>query len=257
MLSLYAWRAVALFHQIEATKEGLARTVGQWPDARAPRIETDPGNGLNPEGLLINIARSLAEELGLESTKLQINTLIRTGMMNAPYSEFDGALDQLAVRIQDDLRTKHFLFVPVEMAEYWGKKDGFGLGAKFKGALPEIESAGNCLAIGEGTACVMHLSRAMDAVLSVLAKRLKITIGPKDTWGVILNAMSGKINAMGQSTQKEKTRRDKWSETRVHLFHVKEAWRDRSFHNKTRYSAARAKEIYEAVRVFMSGFAAL
>lgn len=257
MLSLYGWRVWALLQSIAELKGGLSRTMGAWDDARAPTIETNPDNGINSEGLLINTTRSFADEIGMVATRYQLNTLMVMSMTRAPLSEFLAGMDQLAVRIQEDLKTKPFLFVPAEMAGFWGKKDAFSLGNKFKDALPEIMSAGNCLAIGEGTACVMHLNRAMDTVLTRLARRLRITIGPRDTWGVILNAMSGKINTMPQDTKTEKNKRDKWSEVRVHLFHVKEAWRDRSFHNKENYSPARAKEIYEAVRVFITHFATL
>jgi hypothetical protein len=69
--------------------------------------------------------------------------------------------------------------------------------------------------------------------------------------------MSAKINKMPEGTQRQKDKRDKWSEARVHLFHVKEAWRDRPLHAKQNFSQARAKEIYEAVRVFMNHFAGL
>jgi hypothetical protein len=103
----------------------------------------------------------------------------------------------------------------------------------------------------------MHLARAMDSALGKLAKKLEITIGGKDSWGVILGAMSAKINKMPEGTQPQKNKRDKWSEARVHLFHVKEAWRDRPLHAKQTFSQERAKEIYEAMRVFMNHFAGL
>jgi hypothetical protein len=152
MLSPYAWRVVALFDQISTLKEGLGRTVGGWPNARAPRIETDPDNGLNAESLLINTARTLADELGMESTRLQINTLVTMGMINAPYSEFDNGLTQLAVRIQEDLRSKAFLFV--QHSGIWGQDKLFGekVAKKLKDCARDIRSAGNCLATGEATA---------------------------------------------------------------------------------------------------------
>lgn len=85
MVDIYAWRVVAIFAHIEAIKAGLTRTAG--PDARAPEIETNSENGFNPESLLINIARSLADELGMESTRLQLNTLVVMGIQ-ADANEF-------------------------------------------------------------------------------------------------------------------------------------------------------------------------
>jgi hypothetical protein len=48
--------------------------------------------------------------------------------------------------------------------KYWDKEHLFGetVSQKFKDASGDIESAGNCLALGQGTACVFHLMRAMD-----------------------------------------------------------------------------------------------
>jgi hypothetical protein len=62
---------------------------------------------------------------------------------------------------------------------------------------------------------------------------------------------------MPEATPRQKNKRDKWSEARVHLFHVKEAWRDRPLPAKQRYTPPRAKEILDAVAVFMAHFATL
>jgi hypothetical protein len=145
------------------------------------------------------------------------------------------------------------------MVPYWGKKDLFGeeVGKKFKRALPDIENAGNCLAVGQGTACVFHLMRAMDIALHRLASRLRIKIGPKDTWGQILNKIDPRIDAMAEKTQRQKTRKERWSEARTNLFHVKEAVRDPSSHAKRSYTARQATDVMKAVEAFMAHLASL
>jgi hypothetical protein len=251
MMDLWGYRIAATLQQLKELQQ-----YSKQPDidlnATCPTLD-----GSNIAGVTINIAASLAEELDLESSKNQINTLRRMSLFGAKMGDFFREVEQLSRRIEEDLRKRNFLFLTPEIHGFWGRKDAFDLGEKFKEAHADIEAAGNCLAVAEGTACVMHLARAMDAALVKLGKKLKVPINPKDTWGVILNAMSGKINALPQRTQREKDKRDKWSEARVHLFHVKEAWRDRPMHAKQTYTPERAKEIYEAVRVFMAHFASL
>jgi hypothetical protein len=253
MMDVYGYRLVSLTHELNNVEVGLSHLAASDPKAEAPKLN-DEGNWA---GLAVKTAESLALELDLESTKLQIGTIIKADLFRLPLQHFISDVRQLRIRIEEDLRKKQFLFIEAGMQAFWGEKDAFELGRKFKEAHDDIEHAGNCLAVGEGTACVLHLARAMDAILNQLATRLKIKIGGKDTWGVLLSAMSTKINKMPEATQKQKNRRDRWSEARVHLFHVKEAWRDRPLHAKQSYSSPRAGEVYEAVRVFVNHFSTL
>jgi hypothetical protein len=246
-----------------------------------------PGQGLahfpaeSFDGLKNNLStlRDELHKLGMGSAKvciervLEVFATVRRGKLQAqqgPNSQFDGEevvflnvenrgmiqnlVQQATTRIADDFALQSVLIIS---GEFWDKDDDFGLGRKFEPAHRDIKSAGNCLAVGEGTACVLHLSRAMEVALKHLARRFKITIAPKDTWGTILGKMEAPIRALPEATQKQKTKKDKWSETRVHLRHVKDAWRDRTAHGKETFTPARAKEIYEAVRVFMRQLAVL
>jgi hypothetical protein len=216
---------------------------------------------------LLNTASHLAKETGMRSVTDQVSRLRQMiDILDLPLSRIAPECVQLRVRLREELTRKDFLFVSEEMTKLYNESDPrrgaartdpFELGDKFEKAHEDIAGATRCLAVGEGTACVMHLARAMDAVLGKLATRLQIKIGGKDSWGVILNAMSTKINNMPQGTKRQKDKRDKWSEARVHLFHVKEAWRDRPMHAKESFSQERAKEIYEATRVFINHFAGL
>jgi hypothetical protein len=240
--------------QLEDEQERRYQQIEESPRPVAAKLE-DTAQALE----ILEMARQLIDELGLESSSYQLATIYRENDNNGQFArwELSNEITQLQRRIVEEVAKRSFLYIAPGMDKFWGKKDAFNLGKKFKEAHADIEAAGNCLALGQGTACVMHLARAMDAVLGRLAGRLKITVGGKDSWGTILSAMSGKINKMPEGTQAQKTKRDRWSEARVHLFHVKEAWRDRPLHAKQDFSPARAKEVFDAVRVFMSGFAAL
>jgi hypothetical protein len=219
--------------------------------------------------VLLDTISYLAKETGMRSVEDQLRRIKQwTEILELPLNQLAGEFFQLKVRIEDELRRKDFLFISEEMTELYNKSDPrrgavkgtdpFELGDKFKEAHADIASAGRCLAVGEGTACVLHLDRAMEIVLRKLAtKPLKVVIGPRDTWGAILNKMTPEIAKMPERNQQQKTKKQAWSEARTHLFHVKECWRDRPAHGLETYTPARAKEIFEAVRVFMTHLAAL
>jgi hypothetical protein len=106
---------------------------------------------------------SVADQAG------RIHKLIEFGM---PLTEVTQECWQLRVRLQEELKRKKFLFVPEDMAKLYEETDPFNLGNKFDEAHADIKSAAKCLAVGEGTACILHLDRAMEIALRKLASAL-------------------------------------------------------------------------------------
>ena len=121
----------------------------------------------------------------------------------------------------------------------------------------DIERAGNCLALGESTACVLHLLRAMETALRRLSQRLHVTVNPKDTWGMILNRIDDGIKLLPEKNEKQKRKKGQWAECRVNLYHVKLAWRDDLMHGKVTYDEKQARDIMERVKAFMQQLATL
>lgn len=99
--------------------------------------------------------------------------------------------------------------------------------------------------------------RVVEIALRHLSKRLHMQIHPKDTWGMILGKIDPKIQAMPDKTSSQKMKKSRWSEARANLFHVKQAWRDNSMHGNTFYTQQQAKDVFNAVRVFVSHLATL
>jgi len=171
-------------------------------------------------------------------------------------------LDEL-LRVRDDFRhmlsSRHFYSVQPELAEMHGNPELFGaaVARKFQAARDDVEHAGNCLAVGESTACVLHLMRAMETALRRLGQRLGTQINPKDTWGVILKNMDRAIEALPEKTAHQKRKKSRWAESRANLFHVKLAWRDDSMHGKASYDQTQAREIFDRVKAFMQHLATL
>jgi hypothetical protein len=144
-------------------------------------------------------------------------------------------------------------------SELYGKPDLFGpkVAKKFGFAGRDIEHAGNCLALSEPTACVFHLMRAMEGVVRYLAKRLDVTINPKDTWGGILKHMDQGIEKLPEKTAAQKRKKEKWAECRAQLWQLKQAWRDNSMHAKVTYDVREARQVLEHSRTFMQHLATL
>jgi len=166
-------------------------------------------------------------------------------------------------RILNDFRallaSHKFYYLPQSLSRFYGDPLLFGeaIAKKFPAACEDIERAGNCLALGEATACVLHLNRVMEIAVRKLARKLKFEPKPKDTFGSVLRDMAPKIDALPDHTEKLKRKKEKWSECRTNLYHVKNAWRDPSSHGKVSYSEKEALDIITRVKDFTQQLATL
>jgi hypothetical protein len=254
MLSLYAYSFVTLMRSLHVLENMMGNESGANPDARTPPPE--PPNQIS---LSVGVAGSLAEELKLESARLQTNRIMKLMFVRARLSDTLNAITELETRIEEDLRARHFLFVSPELVPYWNKDDLFGpkVSQKFKDCSEDIRRAGSCLAVGEPTASVFHLMRAMEAAVRSLGKRLKVTITPSTTWRKITGEMDAKIKVMPDATDAEKRKKNAWEEARANLHHVGSVWRNNTMHPASSYTQSQALDVFNAVRVFMSGLAVL
>lgn len=157
------------------------------------------------------------------------------------------------------LHNSWFYSLTPQLAKLYGQPQLFGpaVAKKFPGASNDIEWAGNCLALGKPTACVLHLNRVMEIVLHRIARKLHVTPDAKDNMGSILGKMTDPIKNMPDKTETQKRKKEKWAECRTNLYHVKMAWRDPSSHGKQSYDGRQAGDILERVRAFMQQLATL
>ena len=157
------------------------------------------------------------------------------------------------------LHNRYFYSLGPGGSQIYGKPELFGalVAKKFPKARKDIEHAGNCLALGEATACVIHLNRAMEIATRRLASKLHITPDAKDSWGMVLGRMSDPIKAMADNTPTEKRKKEKWAECRANLYHVKMAWRDPGAHGTESYDEKEASDIFRRTRDFMQQLATL
>ena len=169
------------------------------------------------------------------------------------FAKLAKAAEELSSRVEDELHGELFLYIPSNSLGYYSGQDLFGkaVSDKFPNAKEDIESAGKCLAVGQYTACVFHLMRAMEGSVSALSANLSIP-NPEREWGKLLSDIHTEIEKMAKGQT-----RDSWSESHANLYHVKQAWRNKTMHPKSTYTGEQAKEVFQAVRVFMSHLATL
>jgi hypothetical protein len=172
--------------------------------------------------------------------------------------EMRGMIASLRDRLEDELKPQLFLFLQADLHKYLNGVSLLDKRAreKFPTSLPEIRQAGRCLAFGEDTASVFHLMRAMELVVARLCRKLKIK-NLERVWGSLLSEMGGKIKLMPDDTSRRKEKKDAWSEAHSSLYHVKQAWRNKTMHPAKSYTAAQARDVFEAVRAFIDHLAGL
>ena len=136
---------------------------------------------------------------------------------------------------------------------YFKAYESFGPSVEksFPNTREDIECAGKCLALGQGAASVFHLMRAMESAVASLASALSIA-NPDREWGKLLSDIHAEIEKMPKGK-----RRHEWSECHANLYHVKQAWRNETMHPKATYTTQQAREVFDAVRVFMKQLAQL
>jgi hypothetical protein len=250
MLSRYGFRLMSVIDGLRMIDNELTQQINTKP----AQVQFD---SLFYE--IIKDAAKLAKEIDMPSVARQAGRLTRLHLVGRSVMDTRLDVQQLRIRIIEEAKDKHFLFIPDDLVAYWGKSNPFGekVLKRFKNARLDIECAAKCLALGEPTACVFHLSRALEAAVRKLSGRLGITITPQTTWRQLTGSMDGKIKTMPETTDRQKRKKGGWETARANLHHVGSAWRNKTMHPATFYTPSQAIDIFNAARVFMTDLCAL
>jgi len=229
--------------------------------------EMSANKGLDGSGHLASAARDTLSNLkrvciltDMEDVFPEIDRFGAAIEVPTDVKDMASRMRHLRDRLFDDLASEYFVQLRKEHVEFYEQPALFGetVNAKFKVAKDDIRNAGTCLALEQPMATIFHLMRVLEIAINSLARRLKVNVSPKDTWGMILNNMTNAIGKMPEKTPAQKAKKERWSELRTMLFHVKEAWRDNSLHARRKSATlSESREIFDAVRAFMKHLAAL
>jgi hypothetical protein len=180
------------------------------------------------------------------------------------------SLDQIRVGVkvlretmESELRDRQFAFIPPDKAQKLDKldHDWAKVRANFLSAKDDIREAVECYVLGCNTACVFHSMRIAERGLRVLAKDLGVTtIGPQkhplefSEWGLILNAIDGKLKTIQQSPGRnaEKEAHSKfYADAASQANYLNEIWRKEVSHARGMYNAPEALNALMRTHDFM------
>ena len=264
---LYLTTGQALAYAETALEQDRARTGGGVAGHGTSKL--DPHGSAadlveNQCNDVLRIMEPYRDELGPIPTNIEILKVTLQQSRKHHHLELftNDVLDDVR-KIKNDFRALlsqcKFYYLAPAAARFYGHPELFGetVSEKFPAASNDIEWAGNCLALGQPTACVLHLNRAMEIAIHRLAKKLHLQPHAKDNMGSLLANMTDPIKNMPDKTEAQKRKKEKWAECRANLYHVKMAWRDPSSHGKQSYDDKQALDILERVRGFMQQLATL
>lgn len=158
----------------------------------------------------------------------------------------------LVNRFGDEIRARLVFTVSHNRATYFESVEplfGDDVFNAFPSANDDIAEAGACLALDRGTACVMHLMRAVEVGLAALAATLGVP--KKNDWGGYLRGISQELATRATASRARSEDEQFYSEAAASFDYLRRAWRNPTMHVEKSYSAERATEIFEAVKSFM------
>lgn len=122
----------------------------------------------------------------------------------------------------------------------------------FKSSAYDIAEAGKCLALDRGTAAVMHLMRALETPLFLMAAKVRVNTKRRSDWGRILEKIERKLLP---PTNVSKSMRNFLTPAAAQFRVFKDAWRNHAMHARQKYTEEEAAAVYVAVESFMKQLA--
>jgi hypothetical protein len=161
----------------------------------------------------------------------------------------------LKQRLMDELEDILLLQVSSDRAQFYDAAQPFGEGVstRFPEANDDILGASNCLALDQGTACVMHLSRVVEVGLRAVATELGLP--KRNNWGRHLADIESELNNRHKASGSQSKNEQFLSEAAVHIGHIKTAWRNPTMHVDRHYDPDEAMKVFVAIRSFMQHLA--
>lgn len=153
----------------------------------------------------------------------------------------------------DAFEDTRLLLLDSGMQDHYEQEEYFGDEAlnAFPSAYHDVRDCGSCFALGQYTASVYHALRALETPLQLIANNFGVI--KFESWGKALNEVEALVR-----NRENPQKIPNWSEVADfytdainHLFAVKNAWRNYTMHNKSRFDEKEAEEIIMSVRAFM------
>lgn len=171
--------------------------------------------------------------------------------------DMTGRIGETLRAIQAEMTNSCFMHIPTKRAEYYGQDMLFGgvVFTRFEAARYDIREAGNCLAAGRATACVYHLMRALEVVLSDVGSDFGLVFNHTN-WQNAIDQLESSIKKMQNDPvwtdlPNWKEKREFYAQIVSYLALVKDAWRNFTAHARGKYDLEEAELMLLNVRAFM------
>jgi len=225
--------------------EGRMKEAKEYGDKPLSKADVDRVPGFLRE------VKSHVNALGARVTEMAIDELIVAveGNEKITLKGVAEKLEDIHNRLKHELSLVSLFVLESEHVKFFDALNPFGedVSDVLPMAIPDIEDAGKCIALNQGTASVFHSMRVMEAALKALAKLLGIPYAP--SWESYISQIEKCIN------EKHKRKTVKWKrdesffrEILGNLQTIKIAWRNPTMHIVRRYSVEEAIDIYGGVR---------
>ncbi len=203
--------------------------------------------------------RDLVDSLKVLGTRLTMIAAARLAKRldeDITYQDFGVALAEIDARLRDELSSVILFVMDSDRAKYHRASPPFGTDVpnRFPAVIDDVEGAAKCLALGQGTASVLHLMRVLEVGLKALGQALGIPYAP--SWESYLTQISTRIGAKHKTKGIQWKRDEKfYRDVSGDLLTIKQAWRNPTMHVGRKYSVDEAEEIFRATRSFMQALA--
>jgi hypothetical protein len=243
--------SAAAFHYIGATLVRLAEPLGAF--SGEDRLEA----GVLSKAFvpLLENTSKLCGQIGLRTPVRCIQDFVSDSAHGMTASEVQRRLQELENTISWEMRDCYFFHMPSSQADFYDQKEFFGpvVNAKFPSIQYDMVEAGNCYAMGRGTACVFHLMRVMEFGVQCFGTRLGVGLTGGKNWQNILDQINREIKSLPPKDPTTVA----MSLAAANLYAVKLAWRNEVMHPNDKYTLEEAKDVIYAVRLFMGQLAAI
>jgi len=232
-------------------------------DQQNPSVPPAPAEIHYILGRLEPMARK-CQELNLDIAKSRFGNL-KFNLEQNKYKAYHPIIIELVdfyAAFQNDLRKRHFAYIPMEKGEFFEKDALFGDAANkaFPSAMHDIKDAGNCLAADLHPATAFHLMRVVEIGLRELARKLRVTI-PKTPldyagWDSVVRAIDSKLaSKIPTARGPKKSAALKFKQDLLSDFKAFEVTRNEIMHCRWRCNEHEAMGLYIRVRDFIQRLA--
>jgi hypothetical protein len=256
------WAAFRAINEFEVGREFGARGI---PMSGVPKSNMVSSSVKTSIGTVLRPLRAECNRLDLDAACDRIENLLKKLVGIVTLDEVAHGLKSIRETIDHELKDRHFYYYPPDKAKKllslnsdWQK-----VHKAFSSTKQDIESAVDCYAVEQNTACIFHLMRVTERGLRALARERGIALAKTDelewaNWEQIINDIHGSIKAI-RIKPKAQARADalEFYDGALMTFRsYKDVYRNSIIHTRNHYDENDALYVLKHVRLFMEKLSA-